>query len=198
MLGAVLAVAVVVVGVLWYSAGRGGDDQPAGGGDAPAGGAGGGEPAPTPADFVTYQDPEGRFSISVPRDWKLLAEPDPFLVASPDNSQNSVLVRVQQIGQTIDPGNVDELKPFTQAALGPEVTVLAEQPVTLPSGLSGYYYLYTFADEEARVQGAHAHYFLFEGNRLHTLVFQALPAESFTEMASVFDQIVETYRAGTG
>ncbi len=55
--------------------------------------------------------------------------------------------------------------------------------------MPGYYYLYTFIDGETGAEGAHAHYFLFRGRNMYTLVFQALPSDGFSRLSGVFDQI---------
>ncbi|MBV8527253.1 MAG: hypothetical protein JOZ75_02955, partial [Candidatus Dormibacteraeota bacterium] len=43
--------------------------------------------------------------------------------------------------------------------------------------------------------GAHVHVFLFQGNRLHTIVFQALPRSHFDHLAPIFQKMLNSYRA---
>jgi len=62
------------------------------------------------------------------------------------------------------------------------------------AGLPGYLYLYTFRDRQTRQQGVHAHYFLFRGRTLISLVLQALPAASFGNLTRTFDRITESFR----
>ncbi|MBA3306332.1 MAG: hypothetical protein H0U25_10465, partial [Thermoleophilaceae bacterium] len=44
----------------------------------------------------------------------------------------------------------------------------------------------------------HAHYFLFRGRTLITIVFQTVPADRFAELAPLFDRIAETLRITPG
>ena len=75
--------------------------------------------------------------------------------------------------------------------LNTTVDVLKEQAITL-NGMIGYYYFYTFDD--GPVKAVHAHYFLFSGNKMNILVFQALP-DDFEKMAFTFDRIAESFRS---
>ena len=62
--------------------------------------------------------------------------------------------------------------------------------------LSGVYYLYYFPAGDQR--GVHAHYFLFSGKQMFTLVFQALPAADFQRLAKTFDAVAETFTVTSG
>ena len=66
-------------------------------------------------------------------------------------------------------------------------------PVAVTAGgLPGWRYRYTFGSGASG--GAHDHYFLFKGDRMIQLVFQAVPAERLPSVARVFDSIAASFR----
>ena len=147
--------------------------------------------------FVDYRDPDGRFTLQYPETWQPVESTSPdiaLLLVGPDGG--SMLVRVlPPLPQPIDPTNIADVKAVTDVVVrGPSVQILQEEPINL-SGVQGYYYLYTFQDEQQ--EGVHSHFFLFQGTTVHTLVFQALPSESFSALASTFDRIALSYKLTT-
>lgn len=149
-----------------------------------------------PKDFTTYKDDEFGFSISYPESWERLEPPnnDIRLLLSA-GGQDSLLVRVVRIEQEVTAENLGDVKAFTDSIVsGADIKVLQERTITL-GGMPGYYYLYSFNDEESGTQGLHAHYFLFQGKKMNTLVFQALPADNFPKLADTFDQVAESFRS---
>lgn len=62
-------------------------------------------------------------------------------------------------------------------------------------GLPGWLYIYSFEDSASGQRGAHAHYFVFRGETMITLVFQTLPSERFATYAPLFDRLASTFRA---
>lgn len=149
-----------------------------------------------PAGFTTYTDPETAFSISHPTQWERLKPPESdvrLLLGA--GGQNSLLVRVIRLEQPVTAANIGDVKAFTDSIVsGAGVTILQERSITL-GGLPGYYYLYTFTDTASGQKGLHAHYFLFAGRKMNTLVFQALPADDFSGLAATFDQVAESFRS---
>jgi hypothetical protein len=97
--------------------------------------------------------------------------------------------------QATTPENLANIKSVTDGSVASEPTtrVLKTDAITL-NGLIGYYYLYTFKDRPSGLDGVHAHYFLFKGQRMYSIVFQALPAESFSQLAGLFDQMAESFK----
>ncbi|MDQ6605250.1 MAG: hypothetical protein M3Z06_01725 [Actinomycetota bacterium] len=81
---------------------------------------------------------------------------------------------------------------------GKHVTFLRPPEQVTLGGLPGYLYLYTFDVAGTAQRGAHAHYFLFAGTTLITLVFQALPANQILSLAPLFDRIAGTFRTSAG
>jgi hypothetical protein len=190
---AAVALGVIVVGLvaaLALTAALGGD-----GADRPRAGADG------PTDFVSYQDPQGRFGLSYPSDWRQVPPSAPdvaLLLRVKPMAEDSMLVRVVPLAEPVKPDQLGEAKKITDRLVqGSDVRVLVERQVTL-NGLPGYYYLYTFGEPGSDRFGLHAHYFLFSGSTMHVLVFQALPDTNFTELAPAFDSIARSYQVPSG
>lgn len=177
-------------------------------------------PSPTPAatqaspqapqrEFVSFRDEEAGFTLSYPATWGPRSPSDEqvrFLGASPDG-QNSALVRVtpfdreqalQQVRQEVDQEvtaldlnvrltqqRVRSGDNVQEVLLGPEIVDLA--------GRRASYYVYSFTTEEGDQQGVHAQYFLFEQDRMVTLVLQAVPPSEFTRLAGTFDRIAQSF-----
>ena len=70
----------------------------------------------------------------------------------------------------------------------------AEPTETEQGGLPGVYYLYTFRDPVSGLRGAHSHFFLFKGQTMISLVFQALPDGDFGRLAPLFDRVAGSLR----
>jgi len=153
-------------------------------------------PARAAGDAVRFEDAAAGFSIVYPADWQRVVSPDPEIRLLVKGEGSSMLVRMADLGITIGPGDVGRARKITDAlvrkAAGAEL-LRPPQRVTL-GGLPGYLYLYPFTDPATGQQGGHAHYFLFRGRTLITLVFQTVPAERFADMAPRFDRMGETLR----
>lgn len=156
------------------------------------------EPAPVAEDsgFVRFRDAAGGISIAYPSDWERTLSPDPEvrLVAGGDGA--SLLVRMSDLGIDVGAEDVDEAKRLTDRLVrtGAPAEMLRDPARVTLSGLPGYLYLYTFEDANTGEEGAHAHYFLFRGRTLISLIFQTVPATSFGQDAPLFDRIGDTLR----
>jgi hypothetical protein len=153
-------------------------------------------PATRAEDFVTYHDEAGHFTISYPRTWTRAAGDSGTLVLA-IGGQNALSVRRFPLQQEVKPTDVDDMRSVTDAILSTpsaHLTVLADQPVTV-NGLTGLYYLYYFPNEGG--QGVHAHYFLFQGQALFTMVFQVVPAADFQKFADTFDAVAKSFQVDT-
>lgn len=106
-----------------------------------------------------------------------------------------MLVRATPISARVNAQNLSAAKRLADHVVrsGKAVTMLRPpQQVTL-GGLPGYLYLYTFQDPSSGERGAHAHYFLFRGDTMITIVFQAMPAARILALGPLFDRIASTF-----
>lgn len=152
-------------------------------------------PAP-PAGFVEFRDERVGFAVSYPKEWKVLEVPgDPQIsLLTALNERDSFMVRVVPLGVQIGPKELPGMTSITNDLVtsGEGVKVITGPEQVQVGGLPGYFYLYTFVDGGQK--GAHSHYFLFKGDAMITLVFQAIPEDQFQQRASVFDQIANSFR----
>ncbi len=147
-----------------------------------------------PAGFVEFRDE--LFSIAYPAGWTRQESRDPEVevLATGDRSA-SFLVRVVPLNFDVGPANVGAAKRLTDKVVksGRGVKLIAPPQRSDLGGLPGYFYLYSYRDGDGR-RGAHSHYFLFKGDTMFTIVFQAVPADRLPELAQVFDRIARTFR----
>jgi hypothetical protein len=160
-------------------------------------------PDPPPAqaadDLVAFDDPARAISISHPPGWRRIASGDPAVALLAEGDDASMLVRTTDLGVEIGPEDLDSAKEVSDTLVraGEHKLLRPPKQVTL-GGLPGYLYLYSYPDAASGQRGAHAHYFLFRGQTLITIVFQTVPAERFAASAPLFDRIGETLRANPG
>lgn len=156
-------------------------------------------PARGADEFVTVENAAAGVSISHPPGWRRVASSDPAVMLLAEGDGASMLVRMVDLGVEIGPGNLDTGKKVSDDLMRAGRRELLHPPkqVTL-GGLPGYLYLYTFPDDATGQRGAHAHYFVFRGQTLITIVFQTVPAQRFAEFAALFDRIGATLRATGG
>lgn len=193
-----LGLVVVVLGAFLLGQRASRQDPPQGQATAPATS---GVPATVPADFVTYTDSEAGFTLKHPRTWRVVAAEElnlpegttpPNLVVTP-GGLDYVSVRVSELEGTVGPDNIGDLQAVTDAIISDaDVRVLERRSVTV-NGMAGYYYLYTFTDAATKQEGLHSHYFLFQGNRMNAVVFQAVPAEAIRRLEPTFDAIRDSF-----
>lgn len=148
-------------------------------------------------DLEAFADPEAGISISHPPGWRRVASADPAVALLTEGDGASMLVRKVELG--VEVKNLDTAKEVSDNLVraGQHKLLRPPKQVTL-GGLPGWLYLYTFPDAATGQRGAHAHYFLFRGQTLITVVFQTVPAEGFARLAPLFDRIGETLRATPG
>ena len=150
-------------------------------------------PAP-PAGFVEFRDE--LFSIAYPAGWTRQESRDPEVeVLVTGERSASFLVRVVPLNFDVGPANVEAAKKLTDRVVksGRGVKLIAPPQRSDLGGLPGYFYLYSYRDGDGR-RGAHSHYFLFKGDTMFTIVFQAVPEGRLPELAPVFDRIARTFR----
>ena len=150
-------------------------------------------------ELVAFEDAATGISISHPSGWRRIDSSDPAVVLLAEGDSASMLVRAVDLGVEIGPENIARGKDVSDTLVraGEHELLRPPKPVTL-GGLPGFLYLYAFPESDTGRRGAHAHYFLFRGRTLITIVFQTVPAERFARHAPLFDRIGETLRATPG
>lgn len=149
-------------------------------------------PDPKNPALATFNDTETGFRMSFPAAWgtQRTGSADVRLVAGPGGG-NLMSVRVV----TLDTGSAGpptpiSLKPYLDTIVNePGVTMLQQTQVTI-SNIPGWNYVYTFKDTTTNTQGVHTQFFLIRGNRLYSIVFQALPQSDFSTLAPVYQQVI--------
>ena len=155
------------------------------------------EEARSARGFARFNDSETGFSISYPRSWRRLPSGDEQVRLIVAGGAASVLVRTAPLGLTVRPQTLRSAKKLTDRLVRTvrNVKLLRKPQQIQQGGLPGYLYLYTFRDQASGRRGAHAHYFLFRGETMFTLVFQTVPSTAFGGLAPLFDRIANSFRA---
>jgi len=107
--------------------------------------------------------------------------------------ENAFSIQTFPLDRPVAISNLGDMRAVTDAILSsPEaqLTVLDVRQVEM-AGLPAIYYLYYFPSGKQR--GIHAHYFVFDGARMHTLIFQVVPATHFADYADQFDQVAASF-----
>ncbi len=148
--------------------------------------------------MTTFKDPAGAFEVSYPTAWRRLQAISPrgsqvvLLAAGPEGA--SYEVQTTPIGAVVTAADLAAAEPLTNRIVksGDDVKLIVQPKETSLGGLPGFLYLYTFRTSNGQI-GAHAHYFLFDGKTMITLVFQSLPSQNLTSLAPTFDRIAQTF-----
>ena len=149
--------------------------------------------------FVVFTDPETGFTLQHPESWVPLARPEGTqrLVLGP-GGESSLSVRAEPIEGTVE--TAEDLVGIQAAtdriAAAPGVQVVKREPVEI-NGMLGISYLSRFTDEASGTKVANAQYFLFEGNTMYVLLFQAVPEEQFDRLAPQFNRVLASFRPPT-
>jgi hypothetical protein len=149
---------------------------------------------PTEVPTTTFKDTETGFTVQYPRSWHKVDVPvADYRLAVDGGNEVAFTIRVVPIQTPATAENLENFKAVTDGLVvsNSTVKVLKNQAISL-NGMLGYYYFYTFQD--GGVDAVHAHYFLFSGNKMNVLVFQALP-DDFQNMAATFDKIAESFKS---
>jgi hypothetical protein len=161
--------------------------------------------APTPSTgprrLVEFRDEKAGWSISFPENWSRLqpTDADVVLVVSekpPEiNNGGSILARDLTLAAPVDEAKLPAAREVTNSIVNREgIQVLAGPTVVHEGGLPGYFYFYSFKDPATGQDGVHSHYFLFKGSTMISVVFQALPKESFQGLARLYDEVIASFR----
>jgi hypothetical protein len=160
------------------------------------------DPAPsqtrTKDGLVTFKDDRQGLAISYPPTWQRIASPDPRVALVTGTAEVSLLMRTREIGTAVGVKDLERAKVLTDRLVAKAERVRQLRPprhIDNLGGLPGWLYIYSFYDPATKLRGAHAHYFLFRGKEMVTLVFQTVPSESFSTYAPLFDRIAGTFMA---
>lgn len=149
-----------------------------------------------------FKDDKSGWAISYPSGWNRLesSDPDVPLVVSqkpPEiNQGGSILARTVTLAAPVDDSNLAAAKEVTDQIVmnGEGIQMLAQPAVIHEGGLPGYFYFYSFKDPVTGQEGVHTHYFLFKGPTMISFVFQALPKDDFQGLATLFDEVLDSFR----
>ena len=154
-----------------------------------------------PGELVEFRDDTVGWSISYPKTWNRLPakEGGVALVVSEQppqaNTGGSILARTVTLAAPVDDSNLAAAREITDSLVQGEGIHLLDGPRAIhQAGLPGYFYFYSFKDPATGQEGVHTHYFLFKGPTMISFVFQALPKESFRALASLFDEMLGSFR----
>jgi hypothetical protein len=150
-----------------------------------------------PAGFSEFRSEQAGFQLAYPATWTKLSPKDPqVLLLASQGSQASFLVRANELPEAIGPQQLPAAKQLTDKIVtsNKSVQMITDpKPLTL-GGFPGFFYFYSFTDPTTGQEGAHSHFFLFNGKTMISMVFQALPRERFSEFAKTFDQIAASFQ----
>jgi hypothetical protein len=144
---------------------------------------------------MRHIDRDVGFQLDYPGTWHLYQPSDPKVqfLAGPDDHDFVQVRIISPLPATFGPGDLQAMKKISDALLsGQPINIVQESQITV-SGLPGYQYVYTFKDPSGQT-GAHIHVFLFQANRLITLVFQALPETQLKAQAKSYDAVLASFR----
>lgn len=151
-----------------------------------------------PAGFTEFRSDQAGFQLAYPSSWTKLSPRDPsVLLLLSQGTQDSLLVRVSELQEAVGPQQLQAARQVTDKLVMSNKTVsMVTDPKQIElGGLPGFFYFYNFKDTATGQEGAHSHFFLFNGKTMISIVFQALPKEHFPESAKTFDQIAASFQA---
>lgn len=192
----IIVAAVLVAGVVaWLAAGFG--QRMLAAPPPPAAAAAPSTSNSPPADFVEFRSEQHGFALSHPKSWTRLKSNDPqvALIAA-NEQQDSFLVRVVPLDVAVGPQQLPAAKQLADRIVNSNesVKLLTEPQQIELAGLPGYFYFYSFEDPVTKQTGAHSHFFVFDGKKMITIVFQSIPMERFPQVAQTFDKITSSFR----
>ena len=156
------------------------------------------------AALVGFRDAKAGWALSYPKAWNRLqsSDADVVLVVSekaPElNTGGSILARDITLAGPVSDANLAAAREITDKVVtGEGVQLLAQPAVIHEGGLPGWFYFYSFKDPKTGQEGVHSHYFLFKGSTMVSVVFQALPKENFQGLATLYDDVIGSFKGST-
>ncbi len=148
-------------------------------------------------EFTRFVDARRKLSITYPSSWQRISSPDPEVVLVAATVDASMLIRTTSLPTPVGAESIGSAKKLTDKLVMAGRGVKNLRPprrIDDLGGLPGWLYIYSFRDAAGK-RGVHAHYFLFRGKTMITLVFQTVPSERFATYAPLFDRLAGTFRA---
>jgi hypothetical protein len=154
-----------------------------------------------PKDFIPFDDKETGIQLAVPKDWVAYSTRDldasyRLLVGVPDAKDN-LRVRMNAYSQAVTMDNIKDQQAVVDSIFAQEKIEILAREIPTVNGMPALYYVYKFADKDGE-PGFHAHFFVFQGRKMVSLVFEAVPEARFTLLAPVFDQIANSLQVAPG
>ena len=149
-------------------------------------------------ELIRFEDREKKLSIAYPSTWERIPSQDAEVSLVVGSPEASLLMRTASLGTPVGAETIGSAKRLTDRLVSSGKKVKQLRPprrIDNLGGLPGWLYIYSFQDSASGQRGAHAHYFVFRGETLITLVFQTLPSERFATYAPLFDRLASTFRA---
>jgi hypothetical protein len=145
--------------------------------------------------FVTFRDPETGFTIRYPRGWQRSEAPlREIRLQVSDGKQYACRVQVRHTDEATTPANLGNLQQTMLGFIGSGVQIVKQDAFNV-NGLIGFRFIYTFTDAPSGLEGAHEHYFLFQGHKMNSIVFEVLPSTDIAKIEGVFDQMVQSFHS---
>ena len=154
-----------------------------------------------PKDFLPFDDKETGIKLAVPKDWVAYSTRDldrsyRLLIGVPEAKDN-LRVRMNAYSTAVTKDNIKDQQAVVDSIFAQEkIEILARETPTV-NGMPALYYVYKFTDAQG-APGFHAHFFVFQGKKMVSLVFEAVPEDRFTVLAPVFDQIANSLEVAPG
>jgi hypothetical protein len=192
----VLALAVAIIGA-WFYLGQDAAEAPTAPAQAPA--AAPAAPQAAPAGERKLVDKSAGYQVMYPDTWTEVTDAAGIAGGSDGHvirivDKNAFSIRTFPLQQAVSTTSLGDMRAVTDAILSnpdAKLTVLDVRQVKV-NGLPTVYYLYYFPDGNQR--GVHAHYFVFNGKKMHALVFQVVPDGAFDDYAAQFDRVLASFK----
>ncbi len=156
---------------------------------------------PLPKDFLPFEDKDTGVKLAYPKDWAQVSTKDLDasyrLLVSVPKSKDNFRVRVNAYSSEVTKANVADQKAVIDAIFSEEKITILSDTVVEVNGLPALFYVYKFTDSTGE-PGYHAHFFVFQGRKMVSLVFEAIPEARYGLLAPVFDAVANSLQVAPG
>ena len=183
----VVVLAIVLVGIAVFS----GDDKP--GGTDPAGNS---QSAPPKSDTEVYKDAQGRYSVNVPKGWKVApGQKNVVNVTDPKNDDRWIRFNITDEGAAPDALLTSAVENLDGSYFTADTTKqISLNPIKV-DGHDGSVIEYTGTRKE---DGAARHglWAIVKVDGQNYQIYLSVPEETFTDSKAVFDEAVKSFKLG--